>query len=112
MPTSTRKQPQDRKPKQGKPLEDPGDFVYTSDAGHELTVTREELGELLTPGFIRRHRREDQGEISFLIVEGLERDDVLDLIDNSWSDYRRFAEEFGDYVGKVLELSMGESSAS
>lgn len=112
MPTTTRKQPQDRKPKQGGVSEDPGDFVFASEKGETVTITREEIDAILTPGFIRRNRHVDDGEVSFRLVESLDREDVLEIIDTSWPDYRRFGEEFGEYVNQIMELSMGESSAS
>lgn len=124
MTRSTRTAPQDRLPKKTKGkakkwtttgadgAEAMSDFTYTAADGTELTITADELADVLTPGFVRRNRRQSQEEISFLLIEDLERDELLDLLDNSWRDYKAFSEEFSEYVNEYMGLSMGESSAS
>lgn len=116
----TARKPQDRLPKKLNPkkqwvvINDDGgesmkDYAFTPDGGDEITVTADELAEVLTPGFVRRHRREPQEEISFLLIEELDRDDLLDLIDNDWKAYKAFSESFSEYVNEFMGLSMGES---
>ena len=119
----TARKPQDRLPKKLKAkkkwtvINDDGsetmaDYTYTAVNGDELTVTAEELGDVLTPGFVRRHRQKPQEEISFLLIEELERDELLEILDNSWPDYKAFSESFAEYVNEFMGLSMGESKAS
>lgn len=115
--------PQDRLPKRAAAkkkwttVDDDGretltDFVYNATDGSEIRLGVDELGEVLNPGFVRRNRQLGQEEISFLLLEELDRDDILDLIDYSWADYKQFASAFSEYVSEFMGLSMGESSAS
>lgn len=117
MPTartnSAARKPQDRKPKQKKPVTEVEDFEFKPTGPAEaFTITVEEISEVVTPGFFRRHRNSSDQELTFVTIEALGREDILDVIDNSWRDFTRFGELFGQFVQDVMELQMGESEAS
>lgn len=107
------KQPQDRKPKAVKAeADDLRDAVFTFEHdGKPYRFTRP-TAPLLTPGFVRRNRK-NEAEALFSLMEELTDQDTLDVIDNmSWEDNAKFLQELSAHVQDVMQVSLGELSAS
>ena len=114
---TTPKQPQDRKPKQ-QPAEpeEPDEYFDFEHDGRTYVMPNKTL-DVVTPGFIRKHRQ-DEADLLFAALELLtevpdEKDedgntvnrgrDVLDVIDNlPIKDWKAFQRRFHEHLGATL----------
>lgn len=109
--TATPKQPQDRKPKRGTAFDDvPEAFEFEHDGE---TYTFRPTAEHVTPGFLRKHRRDDEIDITYTMIELLADEETLEVIDNmSFPEHSAFQEQFGTYFQKFMGATLGESGRS
>lgn len=107
MPTTTRKQPTDRKPPAAK-MQRADTYSFTHDG---VTYTSLELSSVITPGWVRRNRRRDELDIYMTLFE-----DVFAGVDGALEAYDAMSwEESQDVVGglsQMLESTVGESLRS
>lgn len=103
------KKPQDHKKKATKAepetLESMDPFVFEW-AGETYEFAAEDVGKHATPGFFRRNRGQSESDMSWTLMELLDRDDILNVLDGSWAAVERFGPEFGAYFKRVLAVVM------
>ncbi len=98
------KKPTDRKKKDEGVEFDPV-FSFDHD-GTEYTFDAR-TDSVLTPGFIRRNRN-NQNEFTFGLMESLASDETLDVIDNmSHAEFQALGVRFGEHVEVVIGGSPG-----
>jgi hypothetical protein len=112
--STTRKQPQDRRPKatdEGT-REMPDDVFKWTDADGTEWVSDVPIREVVTPGLVRRNRHNDMT----LVMEALEllfakQPEFFDVIDVSWEQTNAAGDAFLTAV-QDMGTSMGESGRS
>lgn len=89
-----------------------GEFFSFEHGGETFTAART-FGDVVTPGFMRRHRADGSLDITFALLEEMFDQAALDAIDSmSWPEHRQLGNRFSDAFAEYLEVTMGESSAS
>ena len=112
--TTARKQPQDRRPKQGADAAPEGiePLIYTALDGTEYEVDGSLLVDVLTPGWLRKHRHMGDMDVTFELLEACASPELLEALDASWEELGKFSDVFNPYWRETLGASVGESKAS
>jgi hypothetical protein len=75
------------------------------------TYTSQPIGEILTPGFVRRNRRNGEIDVTFTLIETLFADEAgaMDAIDEmSWAEFNALGEALTDEMQKKVGANTGE----
>jgi hypothetical protein len=104
------KQPQDHLPKAAsEPDEKDGDFTFEH-GGVTFTSTRN-VADVISPGFIRRHRRLPEIDLYFTMLEEMfaANKAALGVIDGmEWADLRALTKRLEKHMQRTIGASLGE----
>lgn len=101
------RKPQDHKKKAEKKEAPEARFSFEHDG--ETYTFEKETESVLTPGFIRKHRHEDMGELSFLVLEQAAGEEVLEVVDNLPNpEFKPLIKDLMDHVEATMGASLGE----
>jgi hypothetical protein len=93
MPT----EPQDRRPKKTKKYVDP---VFSFELDGETYTFKKATSDVVTPGWMRKHRNLRDDQQFFEILEALADEDTIDAVDvASQKDFGRIYNEFFEHLG-------------
>lgn len=97
------KAPQDHKTKA---TDEPEAFTFEHDGE---TYSFKPTKSVLTPGFVRKHRHSDGGDIVYTLIELLTDEDALDVLDNmSFEDNRAVIKAFDKHVEALMGADLGK----
>lgn len=90
------------------------DGCFTFSCGEHSYASRPWV-DVITPGFMRRNRDRDSMDATYTLLEELFAEDqsALEALDSmSWPEHNKVVSDLGDEFARVIEVTMGESSAS
>lgn len=103
------KAPQDHKSKADAESEVEGDFTFEHEG---VTFTSSQnLSDVITPGFIRRHRRLPEVDLYFTMIEELFSGNkaAIGVIDGmKWDEVGKLTERLQKHMQTTLGASLGE----
>lgn len=99
------KEPQDHKSKAGS--DDVAEsFSFDADG---VTYTLAPTKSVLNPGFVRRFRHAEEGDIFYTLIEKLADEDALEAFDTmSFADNAEVIKAFGKHVEAVMGADLGK----